>query len=270
MAMNRLLQGDVWGIKFAEYCCMRESSEDEMASKIIAGNLKKRFTVKDTGATHRLINHWADSGLIGDAGREANQGWRKFSVVDLIWVHVLMEMRKFGMPLEAMKLGYQSTFFSVAKPSMKIPIFEFSVFRCMLRDPMYMIVFSDGWCEYLFKHDYEFNLQIGVLDEKSYLVVNLSKCVRSVLPSIETPSYPLMIEATGPELEVIQKLRNGELEELKIQFKDGRVHNLASVYRTDAEIDSLVKQIEYGELTIKFQNGEPILKRVSEQNRIES
>lgn len=267
--MNRLVQGDGWDFKFAEYCIAKDGAGDKTAFKIIQSNLEKRFTVKDTGATHRLINHWAETGLISDA-REDEQGWRKFSFVDLIWVHVLMEMRKFGMPLKAMKLAYQSTFFSSALPRKGTTVFEFSVFRSMLRDPMHIVVYSDGWCEYLFKQDYEFNLQFGLLDEKSYLIVNLSKCVRAVLPGVETPSYPISIEPTSAELEVIRKLREGNLDELKIRLNDGRVHSLASVYKTKDEIEKLLNQIEYGELTIKRQKGQNILVQVSELNRIDS
>lgn len=266
----RLVRSEAWDIGFARYCFGSDGSDDKYTIKIKKWIREKGFTVKDSGATHRVINHWTDRGLINDNARKSDQEWRKFSVVDLVWIHILMELRRFGMPLEAMKKAYQSTFFSPAKNQVEIPILEFSIFRCMIRKPIVVIVYADGWCEYLTKSDYEFNLQIGLLEEKAYLVVNLNQCVRSVLPKIDAPEYPLTVTPTEAELEVIGKLRKGEFDELNIQLKNGEIHSLKTIYKSNEDVLGLIEKLEYGECKIVRQKGKTVLTQVSELQRIES
>ncbi len=59
---------------------------------------KERLTVKDTDIKYRVINHWDEKGLIRFA-RKAEEGHRKFSLVDFIWIKVVNELRSFGVKL---------------------------------------------------------------------------------------------------------------------------------------------------------------------------
>lgn len=59
---------------------------------------KERLTVKDTGINYRVINHWDEQGLI-HFKRKGEEGHRKFSLVDFIWIKVVNELRAFGVKL---------------------------------------------------------------------------------------------------------------------------------------------------------------------------
>ncbi len=59
---------------------------------------KESLSVKDTGINYRVINHWDEKGLIRFA-RNSTEGYRKFSLVDFIWIKVVNELREFGVNL---------------------------------------------------------------------------------------------------------------------------------------------------------------------------
>ena len=263
---SRLVRSDVWDIAFSEF----NSELDKRFSKVKAQILEKRFTVKDSGATYRLINHWAEVGIIDDSYRENNQGWRKLSFIDLIWVYVLTVLRRFGMPLDKLIRSFQSTFYSPANLSECWPILEFSILRCLQRDPVFIIVFSDGWCEYIFKQDYDLNMNCGILNEKAYLVINLNKCVAAVSPKLNAPKHAEIAHLSEVEMDVIEKLRQGNLGELHLKLKDGKVHSLKKIYRGKDNYQGLIDKIEYGEYTVKRQNGKTVFTEVTELKHVKS
>ncbi len=71
--------------------------------------LQKSFVGTDTGVPYRSINHWETAGLIDD-DRGVGQRWRRFSFVEFIWIRMIDEMRKVGLPMEAIKVVKDSLF----------------------------------------------------------------------------------------------------------------------------------------------------------------
>lgn len=59
------------------------------------------YNAGQTGATYREINTWSKKGVINPA--QEDNGWRKFSFIDNIWVQVVLKLRKFGYPLKNLK-----------------------------------------------------------------------------------------------------------------------------------------------------------------------
>lgn len=64
--------------------------------------LQKSFIGTDTGLPYRTINHWENVGLI-DNDRSEARSWRRFSFVEFIWIKMIDEMRKAGLPVETIK-----------------------------------------------------------------------------------------------------------------------------------------------------------------------
>ena len=60
------------------------------------------FTLKDTGLSQRVINHWDKEGLLPDSSRVEGQ-WRRFSFADFIWIKFVEELRMVGLPLPVIK-----------------------------------------------------------------------------------------------------------------------------------------------------------------------
>jgi DNA-binding transcriptional MerR regulator len=69
----------------------------------------KSFIGTDTGVPYRSINHWENAGLIDNDRGEA-RSWRRFSFVEFIWIRMIDEMRKVGLPMDTIKAVKQSLF----------------------------------------------------------------------------------------------------------------------------------------------------------------
>lgn len=61
----------------------------------------KNFTIKDVGVTHRWITHWDDQGLLPEKNKEGK--WRKFNLVEYVWLKMIIKLRSFNVPLEIIK-----------------------------------------------------------------------------------------------------------------------------------------------------------------------
>jgi DNA-binding transcriptional MerR regulator len=51
------------------------------------------------GVTYRQINHWESKGLLTAARDTDSSGWRKFSLVDVVCLAIITELRSFGRDL---------------------------------------------------------------------------------------------------------------------------------------------------------------------------
>lgn len=54
--------------------------------------------IKDLGLPQRTVMNWDNTGLVG-IKRDSREEWRRFSLMDYVWLHVIQEMRNMGVPL---------------------------------------------------------------------------------------------------------------------------------------------------------------------------
>ncbi len=62
--------------------------------------LEKQFSIKDVGVTHRWITHWDEIGLLTGATEKGK--WRKFNFIEYTWLKIILESRKYNIPLKTM------------------------------------------------------------------------------------------------------------------------------------------------------------------------
>ena len=61
----------------------------------------RRFTIKDVGLTYRWITYWDARGLL--IGDYTEGKWRKFNLVEFVWLKMIVKLREFNIPLEKIK-----------------------------------------------------------------------------------------------------------------------------------------------------------------------
>ena len=62
---------------------------------------EKRFTVKDIGVGYRWIDHWNSKGLL--IGNYEAKKWRKFNLIEFVWLKIIIKMREFNLDLDTVK-----------------------------------------------------------------------------------------------------------------------------------------------------------------------
>ncbi|MGA1976351.1 MAG: hypothetical protein ABSG89_00690 [Bacteroidales bacterium] len=62
---------------------------------------ERRFTVKDIGVAYRWIDHWYSKGLLLGSYKEGK--WRKFNLIEYVWLKMIIKMRQFNIGLDIVK-----------------------------------------------------------------------------------------------------------------------------------------------------------------------
>lgn len=78
----------------------------ELQEKLV----EKHFSLKDTGLTQIVIHNWDGHGLLL-SDRENKEKWRKYDIVEFIWLKVLKELRDTGVSLPVLQ-KYREGLFS--------------------------------------------------------------------------------------------------------------------------------------------------------------
>jgi DNA-binding transcriptional MerR regulator len=81
--------GSLEDLKFDRFL----SREKEFIKKIN----KPQYRVGANVATYRTIKTWEEEGILEDTRKD--EGWRKFSLKDTIWIELVKSLREFGLPL---------------------------------------------------------------------------------------------------------------------------------------------------------------------------
>jgi len=264
---GRAFRDDSWDSLFGDFHGGNNAALEELKSILN----DKALSVKDTELTYRLINHWSEAGLIPDNRKVEGKGWRKLSRLDVIWTHCLSEMRKFGLPHSSLKMAYKTTFFLHGDESKPIPLLNFGVALCLVKKPVFLIVFPDGWTEILRKQDIEFSKVCGLLRD-SYLTINLNHICETVLDGSGKEVFEYAVELDKTSLTVLRLISEGKLDSLEIKFKDGEPQSLKKVMRVNPSInlEGILKGIQYGELTIKRQGGKNVIVERTFSERLKS
>jgi hypothetical protein len=60
---------------------------------------QQAYTIGEEKLSSRVLNHWYQSGIITD-DRLDNKGWKKFSFSEIVWISIVIKLRKFGLDLQ--------------------------------------------------------------------------------------------------------------------------------------------------------------------------
>jgi len=87
-----------------------QSHKDNPSYKKTLDSYNKRvFKVSDTKTTYRTINSWDNAGiLLGEVNQESK--WRKFSLIEVIWIQIIKELRTIGISTHKIKTLKDSIF----------------------------------------------------------------------------------------------------------------------------------------------------------------
>ena len=96
----------------------------------------------DSGA--RVINLWIKDGLMDD-DRDETQRWHKFSLIEVIWVNIIEELRDTGYSKEKIKKVKEQLLLSIEGVNSKYPYLEFHLIASILYgSPFFILTDKEG------------------------------------------------------------------------------------------------------------------------------
>lgn len=233
---------------------------------------EKKYTVKDTDKTFRIINYWESVGLLDNNRESSSLAWRRFSMMDVIFIHLLTKLREFDLSIQKLKVTKQDLekTLTIGKAKTDISGLEYAYMRAVgLKDRgnTYFMLTPEGHIDCVTQKDI---LLMQALEEmpEGYICINFNQLLSSHI-KLGKDSIPVYTEnayvLNKKEKAILEGLRNKEYKSITIVHKNGG-ESMSVEYTSDyKEGDALP---DYGDLIIKVQDGIVVQKQIKEKIKV--
>lgn len=128
------------------------------------------------------MNSWGKEGLLS-VQREGRE-WRRFSVIDAIWVRLIKELREFGVTWKQLKITKESLEFESKRCGVSMPMLEFyTAFAIGNKMPVLLLVFKDGIAVPCSFTQYKVAKEMVGVDD--HIQINLNDILQSMFPEMD-------------------------------------------------------------------------------------
>jgi len=227
-----------------------------------------KYTVGATGTTYRVMAHWGQLGLLPSKNKLV--GWRRFSLIERVWMEAVKKMRTYGVPLEIIA-DVCDQVMCQQKDISGYPDFEYFVIRAWKSkaDPNIMIL-EDGMAG------------VGTAEEielskngygQSMLLISIKQILRELGVKVEEARKLLCL--TENEIEFLTKLRLERNDEISVNVaSSGKIKDIQTTQTTNEKpiMRDLLLEMEkeggYGQISIAFEGGAPRSSRIIKKKRL--
>lgn len=194
----------------------------------------KKYTVKGTDTSYRVINHWDNKGILPDGIQGDEEKWRKFSFIEIVWLEIVKELRSFGISLEDIKSIKEQVLIWNEKEK-TYPWFEYFVIKSTYSSlDAYIAVTSSGKSGIGFSRDFE--MSKSMLGSRSALMISLKEILSELGLDIKKPER--LISVNQNEHKILDILRTQKVDSITLKMKKGKL------FRIDTEESVFGSQIE--------------------------
>lgn len=226
---------------------------------------ENKHTISKTGESYRVINHWNEKGLLLRQEGRGN-GWRKFSYVDLMWLSVIQELRRFGLSLETIKAVKQSLFHRGKNKTESTLFFESFIPLIPHGEDILLIVLPDGQAELCTDIDYH-NSQTITPIPSSHIVISFNQLYGKLKNKPELANKnKILLEPSEKDIDIQWALiAEKDLKEIKIYAEKGKMKRVNYIKKVQNPkkaleyISQTLKEDGRKELLIKQEDGKIVL-----------
>jgi DNA-binding transcriptional MerR regulator len=215
----------------------------------------KERVVKLENITYRQLNSWGDEGLLTN-DRE-DRSWRKFSIMDALWVKVIQELREFGLSREQIKNTKYSLGCDAKEYGVPMPILEFyTAFAIGSKMPVLLLVFKDGVCVPANFTQYKVAREFGEVE--NHLQINLNKILQDFFPTVDLkPQSKAEMPLTLEEVELLAFIRLKTFEKVEVKYKNGSIDLLEGLESVSNKkrIQEILKEQKYASIELIEEDG---------------
>ena len=241
----------------------------DQLEEIRGGIRAKSKTLESETISYRIINHWEKEGLVSNM-RPSGKGWRKYSLIDRVWVQIIMELRKFGFPLEQIKKvkqGFEYENETEHSASLMPYLEAYIVLAFFFKEPCFLLIFSDGEALLTTKSEYAFSVDLGSVG--NHIKIDVNQMLQEILPEKNlAPVHKNILELTSEEMQVMLFIRTGNFETITVKRKNGKIDLIETSENINAEamFIEIMKEHDYQNIEVKTASGKTIcIKRPAKQ-----
>jgi len=207
--------------------------------------------------TTRVINYWEKEGLL-TTFREGAAGWRKYSIMDNVWLLLIQELRTFGYPIESLK-KLRANVFEENKFTNDITPFYIECYIAVvlsLKISAFINILPDG------KYVMASQAEMRALESHKYFAVNshITISVNHLLTKATGKNWYAINEEsalTAKEIQIMNELSSGKYVEATIFFKNGEMERvqLTEILDKNVRLNAIFKDNDYEDITLKRADG---------------
>ncbi len=217
---------------------------------------EKTGRLKIDDVTSRILNNWDNNSLF-NAERSEGKGWRRFSVMDTIWIRVVVELRRFGLPIEKIQQARKKLTGGKGFDGSEYPLLEFYVARAFTgRVPCYLLIFENGRAEPLSDVQLTLGTQLRLFG--NCIRISLNYILQEIYPELDLkPQFEHNLYLNPSEFELMSMIRMQNFESIKIKLNDGKIEMVEASRseKVEKRIIDILKDDLYQNIEIKQDNG---------------
>jgi hypothetical protein len=213
--------------------------------------------------SYRVLSHWEKEGIISPK-RKDGTGWRKFSIVELIWLHVIKELRSFNFSISSILNTRESLFSSKPQRNTQL-LFEYYLMLAYIRIPVILVVFADGRGILATYDQYYWSREVGTLIS-NHIIIDINSIFSHLFPNIKLSSQydykDILLDAK--EIQLIYQIRSGRYKSILIKLNNGEINLIqktemiqkgTSMEEIASTVIKLLKEEKYQNIVITQDNG---------------
>jgi len=235
-------------LDFFNSCGARELAKTFYERKIVSD---------DNTVSYRNLHHWEALGLI-ECKREGERGWRKYNLIETVWLRVIQQLRNFGFSLEKiskLKSLFFEDFHTEIYPA---PLIEYYFLEAIaLKSPIYLLVFEDGSGTLFDSFEYDKALKKRRLGD--HLHIELNALLEGLGFGREVlQHFPFIKEFY--EFPLSSMIKFGKFDSITIRMKDGTIRLIEATQRLDrsADLNKILDGNDYQDIEIKQGDGQVV------------
>lgn len=216
---------------------------------------EKKYPVSFTEQTYRVIGSWVKYGLLDDP--QEGGKWKKFSILDLVWIKIIDKLREFGYPVRKIEKVRQALFYA---PNAEVWYnLDFAIWQVSYQKKnINLIVYSDGKA-YL-GEDGEIDYMRHYEGVKDFILIDFISLIRNL------SSTPIVTEANESsdlylkEIALLRLIKEGNYSSVEVILKDGEIELLKASEKVDVNrrVADLYKEGDFQEINIQQTNGKVV------------
>lgn len=216
----------------------------------------RKYTVGDTSSNYRNLNHWQEIGILPDGVSNDGKSWKKFNLIELVWLRAVKKMREFGLSLDAIKQVKENVL-EWNPDHDSYMWFEYHVLRAKVSGlDAYIATLPNGSSGVTFSRIIERDKV--VFGSRSFILISLKEILDSMGMKAHKPET--LFSLSQEELDIIYSIREEDIDSIRVRMKNGKVKNIdTSKTISGSDVSSIKDEIktsgDFADVITKFEGG---------------
>lgn len=181
---------------------------------------RRTCEIKIENLSYRTLHHWDSIGLI-ECERESESGWRRFNIIETVWVYVIAKFRSMGVALDAISKA-KLTFFEKI-PGLELRYFDYYLIGALyFSTPIFFVTPSNAYSEFLSYDEVANAMEAHLLSD--CLLIHLNPLLNQVFKNIEIESkFSIRRPVTLEQSKICDLMNQEDFDSFKITKASGKI-----------------------------------------------